>query len=567
MVGSLGCNKDSLGGTHLGTRTLARHVVLAFPVLLLLVFLVYPVLNVIVQGFLSEGGSSFIDVVSSPLIQNTIQFTFLQAFLSTLLVVVLGLPGAFILARLNFKGKHIVRALMIIPFVLPPIVVVIGFNQMFGANGVIDSILMWIQSSSVSVFNLATGVPGIILAHTFYNIPLVVLIVAAALERLNPEIEESAELLGATKYQRFKRITLPHILPSLFAAAILTFLFCFMSFPIILAFGQGRYNTIEVEIYQSLSIIDLDYGTASSLTLIQILITMVLAYTYVRLGKQSSNSGEGTSSIKTIQFDQYLMGEKIFIVGYVVLLVFLIIGPIITIFRAAVYNPNNGQYTLDGFTNLLVGGSRGGFTHLVNSMFYSGLATLFAVILGIPLAQSMKSRRRIVPTLASTMILLPLGISSISVAYGLISTIAVPTGLVKNPWPIIVVAQTILGLPFSARAIEIAMRNIDSQILDQADSLGASKMQKLFFVELPLLAPGILVGGVFAFAMAIGEMSATYLIALPQNYTLAVAIYDNFASRHFVEAGAAALILVMVCVFASLLMERISEGSTTRGAL
>jgi ABC-type Fe3+ transport system permease subunit len=159
------------------------------------------------------------------------------------------------------------------------------------------------------------------------------------------------------------------------------------------------------------------------------------------------------------------------------------------------------------------------------------------------------------------MVLLPLGISSITIAYGLMTAIAVPTGLNINPWPIIVVAQTIIGLPFTARAIEISLRSIDSHLTEQADSLGASGLQKLFFIELPLLAPGILVGAVFAFAMAIGEMSATLFIALPQNFTLAVAIYDNLGVRKFIEAGASALILVFVCVLAFLTMEKISEGS------
>ncbi|MFW9806255.1 MAG: ABC transporter permease, partial [Candidatus Thorarchaeota archaeon] len=198
----------------------------------------------------------------------------------------------------------------------------------------------------------------------------------------------------------------------------------------------------------------------------------------------------------------------------------------------------------------------------INSVFYAGLATIFAVILGIPLALAMRNRSRVIRNIASSLILLPLGISSITVAYGLVLAIAVPSGLVTNPWPIIVVAQTIIGLPFSARAIEIAMSKIDPEILDQADSLGASRIQRLLYVELPLLAPGILVGGVFAFAMAIGEMSATLLIALPQNYTLAVAIYDYLAVRAFVEAGAAALVLVVVCIIAFLVMERVSEGST-----
>ncbi|MFX1484382.1 MAG: ABC transporter permease [Promethearchaeota archaeon] len=542
----------------------ARYAVLAFPIILLVVFLVYPVTTVIVQGLLSESGSSFAEVMSSPSILFGIQFTFTQAFLSTVLVIILGLPGAFIIARLRFRGKSLIKALMIVPFILPPIVVVIGFNQMFGAYGVIDTILMWLQSSSTSVFNLATGIPGIILAHTFYNIPLVMLMVSASLERLNPEIEESATLLGASSYQRFRRITLPHILPSLLAAALLTFLFCFMSFPIILAFGQGRFLTIEAQIWNAFRFFD--YGEASSLTLVQLLVTLTLAFAYVQAGHERGSEGT-TSTIKTVEFRQYSTLERALVIIYTIVMVLLIIGPIIAIARASVYNPNNGQLTLDGFSNLLVGGSQGGLTYLVNSLFYAGLATLFAVVLGIPLALAMRSKSRAIPTLASAMILLPLGVSSISVAYGLMLAIAVPARLVTNPWPIIVIAQTIIGLPFSARAIEISMRSIDPALLEQADSLGVSRIQRLFFVELPLLAPGILVGGVFAFAMAIGEMTATYLIALPQNYTLAVAIYNYFATRHFVEAGGAALILVIICGAAFLLMERISEGSTTGGVL
>jgi thiamine transport system permease protein len=554
----MGFNENTIEEeTELNTRDLLRYAVLAFPFLLLAVFLLYPVLIVTVQGFFT--GTPFQEVITSPTIQFTIQFTFSQAILSTFMAVLIGLPGAFLISRLKFRGKSLVKAMMIVPFVLPPIVVVVGFLQMFGPNGIIDSILMWIQGSSTSVFNLATGVPGIILAHTFYNVPLVLLMVSASLERLNPEVEESAEILGASPYQRLRRITLPHIMPSILASAVLTFMFCFMSFPIILAFGQGTYMTIEAQIWNAFRVFD--YGQASSLTFIQIIITLSLAYVYIKLGRQENNAGP-TASIKTTSFDQYKIKERILILGYLVLIVILVVGPIVTIARASVFDPIAQSYTLEGFANLFSIGSQGGLRYFINSLFYAGLATIFAVILGIPLAIAMRSRFRTIPTLASGMILLPLGISSITVAYGLVLAVAVPTGLVTNPWPIIVVAQTIIGLPFSARAIEIAMSKIDPALMEQADSLGASRIQRLLFVELPLLAPGILVGGVFAFAMAIGEMSATLFIALPQNYTLAVAIYDYLAVRAFVEAGAAALVLVIVCVVAFLVMERISEGST-----
>ncbi len=536
------------------------YLVFAFPIVLLSIFLVYPVVSVIVLGLTSATGSSFVDTLSAYDIQFTISFTFIQAGISTVLTLLVGIPGAMLLARIRFRGKSLVRALIIVPFVLPPIVVVVGFLQMFGSYGIIDSALMWLTQSSTSIMNLADGVVGIILAHTFYNAPLVILIVSASMERLNPEIEESAEILGADSFSRFRRITLPHILPAISASAILTFLFCFMSFPIVLAFGNVAYKTLEVQIYYSFK--GADFGKASSLVLIQIMITIALAISYIKLARVSDSDSGPTTTIRTSSLAKYKTWEKSIIVVYLVMILVLIGGPIVSIFRAAFFDPITQRYTLDGFSYLITTGSRGGIEPLINSLFYGGMATLLSIIIGIPLAYAHRSRTRGLPSLSAVMVLLPLGISSITVAYGLMTVIAVPTGLNINPWPIIVIAQTIIGLPFTARSIEIGLKNIDPAILDQADSLGASRLQRLFYVELPLLVPSILVGAVFAFAMAIGEMSATLFIALPQNYTLAVAIYDNLGVRRFVEAGASALILVAICVVAFLTMEKISEGST-----
>ena len=536
------------------------YVVLAVPIIILVIFLVYPVTYVIAYGLLSGTGSSFVETLSAYYTQFTLAFTVVQASISTILALLVGLPGAMLLARLRFRGKALIRALIIVPFVLPPIVVVVGFLQMFGSFGIIDSILMSITQSTTSILNLADGFVGIILAHTFYNAPLVMLLVSASMERLNPEIEESAEILGANSVSRFRRITFPHILPALSASAILTFLFCFMSFPIVLALGNGAYRTLEVQMWNAFRWSD--YGEASSIALIQILITVTLAISYMKLGRKTESESGPTATIRTTSLSKYKSWEKSVIVVYLLLILILIGGPIASIFRAAIFDPITNSYTLDGFSYLMRSGSRGGLEPLINSLFYGGLATLLSIIIGIPLAYALRSRTRGLPSLSSIMILLPLGISSITVAYGLMTVIAVPTGLNINPWPIIVIAQTIIGLPFTARSIEIGLKSIDPNILDQADSLGASRLQRLFFVELPLLIPSILVGAVFAFAMAIGEMSATLFIALPQNYTLAVAIYDNLGVRRFVEAGASALILVAICVMAFLTMEKISEGST-----
>jgi thiamine transport system permease protein len=535
-------------------------LILAIPLLLLALFVLYPVMSVVVAGLADLPASSAIEFISNPLTQFTVSFTFYQAVLSTAMALGVGLPGGLILGKLRFRGRSVIRALLIIPFVLPPIVVVVGFLQMFGEYGVFDTLAMAITGSATSVLNLATGLPAILLAHTFYNAPLVMLLVAAAMERLSPEVEESAEILGASSLQKFRRITLPHILPSIAASGILTFLFCFMSFPIVLAFGEGWLRTIEYRIWDAFR--TAQYGNASLLVILQIAVTLVLAVAYIKVDRGSKNAATATVSVRREAFGDYPRLIRSGILVYLVLMLILVAGPIVSIGRAAVYNPVTKEYTWDGLLYLMTPGSEGGLLPLANSLFYAGIATLLAVALGIPLAYAHKSKSRVLPSLSSGMMLLPLGISSITIAYALMRVIAVPTGLNINPWPLIVVAQTVIGLPFSARSIEISLRSIDPEVLEQADTLGASRMQRLFFVELPLLAPGILVGAVFAFAMAIGEMSATLLIAAPQNYTLAVAIAHNLGGRDYVWAGASALLLVIVCVVAFLLIERLSEGAT-----
>ncbi len=545
-------------------HSIPRLLAIATPILLLVVFLLYPVVTVIVDGLVYGPGSSFTETLASSVTQRVLGFTFAQAALSTLLVVGIGLPGAFIVARIRMRGKSILRATLIVPFVLPPIVVVVGFLRVFGSFGLLDTIMMSILGTTESVLNLATGVVGIVLAHTFYNIPLVIVMVSSALERLNPELEESAEALGATSFQKFSHIILPHIRGALLAASILTFLFCFMSFPIVLALGEGRYMTLEVRIWYAFR--SFDFGEASALAALQIVTTLALAYSYVRMGRVDDVEAGRTAAIRTYGLDEIGIAYKVMIIVYLAAVGTLIFGPILSIIQAATYDPFGGNYTLAGFGNLLEPGTGGGLVPLVNSLLYATLATLLAVVLGIPLAYAHRSRRAGVPTLASAMTLLPLGVSAVTVAYGLMRMIAVPLRLTTNPWLLIVIAQTIIGLPFSARAIEISLRSIDPEVIEQADSLGASRLQRLFFVELPILAPGILAGAVFAFAMAIGEMSATLFIALEQNTTLAVVIYQYLGVRKFVEAGAAALILVAICFVAFILIEKLT-GEVSGGAL
>ncbi|NWF95515.1 MAG: iron ABC transporter permease [Candidatus Thorarchaeota archaeon] len=529
--------------------------VLVIPLTVLVVFILYPVAYVTFAGLVPQWPLSLTDTLGSVVTHRTLQFTFAQALVSTALTLAIGLPGAFILARLDFRAKSLVRATIIVPFVLPPIAVVIGFLRMFGAYGIVDSALGAILGTTSSVINLASGPLGIVLAHAFYNIPIVLLVISSSLQRLPPELEDVAEALGASPLQRLRRIVLPHISHSLMASSLLVFLFCFLSFPIVLALGEGNFMTVEVQIWNAFR--TFDYPEASALVLMQAFVTtsIAVAYSYATRNEQQAMT---VGSIRTVHLSDLTLPQRTLVVLYSAAIVVLVAGPVVSTFHSAVYDSVRRTYTLEGLQNLLVFGTGGGLLPLINSLFYASISTLFAVLLAFPLAYVRRGRTSRSGTLASALVMLPLGVSSITVAYGLMQAIAVPLGLGQNPWLLIVFAQTIVGLPFTTRSIEIALLAMEPDIMDQADLLGASRLQKLFFVELPILAPGIAVGAAFAFAMAIGEMSATLFIALPQNITLSVAVYQYLGVRKFVHAGAAALVLVMCCITAFVLIERVA---------
>ena len=215
--------------------------------LFLFVFFYLPIISILETG-LSIRNFSYI--LTDHYYQKIIYFTFKQATLSTVVTLLVGLPGAYIVSNYDFFGRKFLKSITMIPFVLPSILVVLSFVVLFGNNGVINSFLSHVNLRISFLYTWK----AIILAHAFYNFPLVIRIVGASWERLSVHIEETARTLGAKRFFLFRKVTFPLLLPSILTSAILTFIFCFTSFAIVLAFGGVRYTTMEVEIYYLLQL-------------------------------------------------------------------------------------------------------------------------------------------------------------------------------------------------------------------------------------------------------------------------------------------------------------------------
>ena len=195
-------------------RWAARVLCVVVPAAFLGVFFLYPVGTILVRGLGADGLDRLLGLPGRAAFRGVAWFTVWQATVSTLLTVVVALPGAHLLARRRFRGRALFRAATTVPFVLPTVVVGGAFLALFDRFGLVDG-----------PFRATRTVWAILVAHVFFNVAVVLRTVGGFWEGLDHRPEEQARVLGATPWQAFRWVTLPRLWPSIAAASSIVFLF------------------------------------------------------------------------------------------------------------------------------------------------------------------------------------------------------------------------------------------------------------------------------------------------------------------------------------------------------
>ena len=208
---------------------------------------------------------------------ETAWFTLWQAALSTVLTVLVAMPGSYLYARFRFRGRQVLWALTIVPFVLPTVVVGAAFLALLGPR-------------SPFGLHLEHTIWAILLAHVFYNYAVVLRIVGGFWTQLDPRLETAARMLGASPWSAFRHVTLPLLRPAIASAASIVFLFTFTSFGVVLLVGGPQFATLEVEIYRQTAQL-LDLRAAATLALVQLAALCALLLVYSRYQQSAAVSG------------------------------------------------------------------------------------------------------------------------------------------------------------------------------------------------------------------------------------------------------------------------------------
>jgi thiamine transport system permease protein len=465
-----------------------------------------------------------------PYVLRVLGFTLLQAGLSTLLSLALGVPLARALARQRkFRGRAMLLRLLNLPLALPSIVVIIGIIEVYGANG-------WLGG----LFQIY-GLQGILLAHVFFNAPLAARLILSDLERIPPESWKLAAQLGFGPAALWRVVEWPAIRSGAAGAALLIFLLCAASFAVVLTLGGGpRATTLEVAIYQSLRA-DFDPQRASMLALLQLALCAGLALLAQRWG--GLMPGFPALRLAPRRYDGLGGLPRVLDGGIIVLALVLLLPPLAALVSA-------GLFRIDWSPVLA--------RALLTSLGLGAASACLAFFLVWPLA-ALAVRSGMWRRIAALAVLASWIVPPAALATGwFISLIGY-----ASQWPVaallVIVLNALMSLPFVARALIPALGRSAEAHDRLCLSLGLAGWNRFRTIEFPAVKQAIGLALVLALILSLGDLTAISLFGTQDVMTLPALIYRQMGSYRFDAAIGTALVLALAVLAFSALAERWSK--------
>lgn len=518
-------------------------VVMILTWVLLLILLFVPVGSVLVSSFYDSAGNftlaNYQKFFAEP--------RFRQAFLNTLVVGFGGLVGAlllgsimaFCISRFVIRGSRFVSLLAILALVSPPFIGAYSWIVLFGAGGVVRTSLRDFGIQIPTIY----GLTGILIVFAFKFYPFVYLMVSGALSNVNRSLEEAAEGLGLTPWQRTLKISFPMVFPALSAGGLLALIQAIADFGTPRLLGRG-YNVLATEAYTLYSAeigSNLSMATTISVILIVVSMAFVLLQRYVsRRNVYHGNMINKPIKIQLTGWRNALAHFAVYAIGLLGALPVII--SIIYSFRKTsgpVFQPGLG---LQSYERILF--NLGDVIR--NSLTFSFAAVALIVVVGTLIGVLVARRTNVNTSLLDGAFMIPYVMPGIVIGIAYIAAFNTGPVVLTGTATIIVLTIFIRRLPYSVRTTSSALRQISPSLEEAAISLGYSPLKAFLRVTVPLIVPGIVAGGMLSFVTAINELSSSLVLYVGSTMTMPVRIYLLILDGDFGTAAAMSSILLVL---------------------
>jgi len=503
-------------------------------------FFLWPIAETVRGAFVGSDGRFTLDYIAevfrNPLYLEGLWNSFRIGIFATLLAAVIAMPLAWMSDRFNFPGKPLLGALVLVPMIMPPFVGAIGVKQILGQQGALNALLadLGILNPDAPIDWLGEGrIWGVVAMIALNLYPIIYLNVLAALANVDPAMEEAAENLGCTGFRKFRKITLPLIMPGVFAGGTIVFIWSFTELGVPLMFDFTR--VASVQIFHGIKDIGGNPFPFALVVVMLVATTLLYAASKLTLGR-SSHAMMAKATSQGGPRDPGPAGRWLCAAAFstvTLLAVLPHLGVVLVAFSTEWYQtilPSG--WTLSHFEAAL--GHNLTLPSIQNSLKYAGLATLLDVVLGVAIAYVVVRTRLAGRQILDALAMMPLAVPGLVLAFGYLAM--TQEGKIfeflnpsVDPLIILVIAYSVRRLPYVVRSAAAGFQQTSVTLDEAAQNLGCPPLRTLRKITIPLIAANLLAGGLLAFSFAMLEVSDSLILAQKQqDFPITKAIYELY---------------------------------------
>lgn len=533
-----------------------------FVVLVMLLFLIYPFGTLITRSFFSEKVPGFTLENYARFFQkkyyySTLGHSLFVSCVATLTTLVIGVPIAYLMSRYNIFAKKYIHILIIMSLMSPPFIGAYSWIMLFGRAGLITKFFS--ETFGIMLPSIY-GKVGIILVFTFKLFPYVYLYTQGAMGSIDSSLEEAAENLGSNKLRRLLTVTLPVIMPSIAAGAIMVFMTSLADFGTPMLIGEG-YIVLPVLVYNEyMSEMGGNAHLASALSVIVVFCsTMVLLVQKYYLSRKNyvmtSMRPPKEVTLKGIKRTLATLPVAIVtLIGILPQIVVLVSSFIKTDFTGFI-----GGFSLDSYTTII---KRLG-TNIRNTFVFSSIAIIIIIVIGMLISYIIIRQKGFTSNLMDLMIMFPYVIPGAVLGISLIVAFNKRPMMLTGTAAIIIIAYVVRKLPYTVRSGSAFLQQMDKSVEEASINLGVSPMKTFFSVTARLMVPGVLSGAILSWITCINELSSSVMLYGGKTSTISVAIYTEVVRNSYGTAAALASILTVSTVVSLLIFLKVSKGKVS----
>lgn len=518
--------------------------IIIFVMIALVLFILWPIYSILEGSFLTDQGKPTFEYLITAMsneknLKILWQTLILGAVVSTF-ATALGFLFAYTDAFIRFPFKKLFSAVAIMPIVSPPFALAMSFIMLFGQQGFITRSLLGIKDFNVYG---ATSL-GVVQILTFF--PIAYLVLAGLLKQIDPAYEEAAKNLGASRWQVFKTVILPLLLPGLANSFLLIFI------QVVADFGNamvvaGNFTTLAAQVYmQSMGNYDTKGGFALASVLLTISILMFVIQKYWVSGRSYVTVTGKPSRVRDLQEDRMIkisIGTPCLVVSAFVILLYGLIpfGSLVNLWGI------DYTFTLKHYEYVWSLGMK----PILDTTYLSLIAMPITGVLGIIIAFLIVRKKFPGRGFIEFVSMLSLAIPGTVIGMGYVSAYNDEPLALTGGATIILIAFIFRSMPVGIRAGVASLQQIDPAIEEAAQDMGANSFKVFTSVVIPLIKSAFFSGLIYSFVRSMTAISAVIFLVSAKYNLLTTAIYSQVDVGRLGVAAAYSTILIVIVLAVS----------------